>query len=96
MLDWLMLWGATKIAVAAIIQSAKDELETLPYLKSLTQHDDDWDVGDTIATTVVQKRQNNPDTLPWLRDDWDFRDILVKAIAQYWRNDPETLPWPCD
>jgi hypothetical protein len=93
MIDCLMLWAATKIAIAAIIQSWKDEPETLPYLKDLTQHDADWDVGDTIAKTVAQKRQNNPDTLPWLKDDWDFRDSLVKAIAQYWKNDPETLHW---
>jgi hypothetical protein len=29
MIDFLMLWGATQIAIAAIIQSWKDDPETL-------------------------------------------------------------------
>jgi HEAT repeats len=92
MLDWLMLWGATQIGIAAIIQNWKDNPETLPYLKYLTQYDD-WDVEGIITKTVEHKRQNNPNLLPWLKDNWDFRCILVKSIAQWWQNDPETLPW---
>ena len=93
MFDWLMLWGATQTALVTIIENWKEDPETLSCLKNLAQQHDDWDVEHTIVKAEAQKRQNNSDTLPWLKDDWDFREVLVKAIAKWWRNDLGTLPW---
>ncbi|MEG4289034.1 HEAT repeat domain-containing protein [Microcoleus sp. C2C3] len=85
-------------AVAAVATTWKDGPETLPWLKQLTQSDDNWAVRGTAVKEIARGWKDHPETLPWLKqraqsdDDSAVRFSALQEIARGWKDHPETLP----
>jgi predicted NACHT family NTPase len=86
-------------AVAAVVSHWKDVPNTLPWIKSLVQRDDNLAVRCAAVQELAQGWKDNPDTLSLLKslahssDNQSVRYAAVRGLAQACKNDPNTLPW---
>ena len=61
------------------------------------RYNDDWNVKNVISKTIAQKRQNDPDTLLWLKHlaEVSYNQSTIHALAQTvvrgWENDLDIL-----
>jgi predicted NACHT family NTPase len=86
-------------AVAAVATTWKDEPDTLRWLKTCVQSDDNTDVRRAAVQELTREWKDDPDTLRILKtlaqsDDYpSMRRKAVEELARGWKDDPDTLPW---
>jgi predicted NACHT family NTPase len=86
-------------AVAAVATTWKDDPNTLPWLKTLAQSDDDWNVRRAAVQEIARGWKDNPDTLPWLKTRVQSDEVgwvqqaAVEEIARGWKDELDTLCW---
>jgi hypothetical protein len=90
-------YGLSGNTISVIATTWKDDPDTLPWLKSLAQSDEDKRRRRAAVEALAQGWKDDPDTLPLLKslaqsdeDEW-VRRAAVEALAQGWKDDSDTL-----
>ncbi len=76
--------------------------DTVVWLKTLVQIDEDWSVRQAAVKALARGWKDDPEILPIIKarvqtdghwaEHWAVRQAAMEALAQGWKDDPETLP----
>jgi predicted NACHT family NTPase len=86
-------------AVSAIATTWKDDFETLPWLKTIAQSNEDWPTRNSAVRNLAKWWKDDLETLSILKTlaQSDQESLVcstaVAQLARCWKDVPETLPW---
>ncbi len=86
-------------AVSALATTWNTHSDTLPWLKTCAEFDDDPVLRQTAVQELARGWKDHPDTLPWLKtraqsnNFYAVRQTAVQELARGWKDHPDTLPW---
>jgi predicted NACHT family NTPase len=84
-------------AIKIIINTWKDDPDTLQWLKTRATTDEDDHVRGAAVEALVEHYKDNPDTLTILKtcattdEDWHVRYAAFQALVEHYKHDPDTL-----
>ena len=85
-------------AIYAVATTWREDPDTLPWLKSRAQSDENLEVRYMAVQQLARGWREDPDTLPWLKsraqsdEDSTVRRVALQELAKGWKEDPATLP----